>query len=414
MTTQYDIAIVGAGLVGQALAAALSSSAKSQAGSAKRLPRIALIDPSELSQPQEITQLSDYDLRVSALTAQSQAFLTRIGAWDNIPTNVLSPYQRMHVWDAEGTGSVTFDAADLHVPALGHIVENRQTLWAIDQVTSAAENIDRIHTVVSSFDNPNDEGYVPVELGNGETLSTRLLVGADGALSNVRQLAGMATTEWDYGHHAIVATVRTEKSVAATAWQRFRPEGPLAFLPLHSYSEGRDDHLASIVWSTQPEEADTVLAMSDEDFCTALTAAFEGRLGDVVEVSRRQRFPLRQRHARQYYDRGVVVVGDAAHTIHPLAGQGVNLGFKDAEVLAEELVRAINKGLSPGADSVLARYQRRRQADNLATMAAMEGFKRLFGSDQPLVRLLRNEGMRLFDKVMPVKQHVVMKAMGLN
>lgn len=414
MTTQYDIAIVGAGLVGQALAAALSSSAKSQAGSAKRLPRIALIDPAELSQPQEITQLSDYDLRVSALTAQSQAFLTRIGAWDTIPTNVLSPYQRMHVWDAEGTGSVTFDAADLHVPALGHIVENRQTLWAIDQVTSAAENIDRIHTVVNSFDNPNDEGYVPVELGNGETLSTRLLVGADGALSNVRQLAGMATTEWDYGHHAIVATVRTEKSVAATAWQRFRPEGPLAFLPLHSCSEGRDDHLASIVWSTQPEEADTVLAMSDEDFCTALTAAFEGRLGDVVDVSRRQRFPLRQRHARQYYDRGVVVVGDAAHTIHPLAGQGVNLGFKDAEVLAEELVRAINKGLSPGADSVLARYQRRRQADNLATMAAMEGFKRLFGSDQPLVRLLRNEGMRLFDKVMPVKQHVVMKAMGLN
>jgi 2-octaprenylphenol hydroxylase len=180
-------------------------------------------------------------------------------------------------------------------------------------------------------------------------------------------------------------------------------------LPLHS-----NNCLASIVWSTQPEEADAVLAMSDDDFCSALSQAFEGRLGDVVEVSPRQRFPLRQRHARQYYDRGVVVAGDAAHTIHPLAGQGVNLGFKDAEVLAEEIIRATNKGLSPGADSVLARYQRRRQADNLATMAAMEGFKRLFGSDQPLVRLLRNEGMRLFDKVMPVKQHVVMKAMGLD
>lgn len=406
MTTQYDIAIVGAGLVGQALAAALSCSAKTKS---KTQLRIALIDPASVSEPATNAALSDYDLRVSALTAQSQAFLTRIGAWDNLPANVLSPYQRMHVWDAEGTGSVTFDAADLHVPALGHIVENRQTLWALDQVTSAANNIDRVQTVVSSFDNPNDDGYVPVTLGNGETLLTRLLVGADGALSNVRQLAGMATTEWDYGHHAIVATVRTEKSVAATAWQRFRPEGPLAFLPLHS-----NDHLASIVWSTQPGEADVVLAMSDADFCTALSAAFEGRLGDVVEVSRRQRFPLRQRHARQYYDRGVVVVGDAAHTIHPLAGQGVNLGFKDAEVLAEELIRAMTKGVSPGADSILARYQRRRQVDNLATMAAMEGFKRLFGSDQPLVRLLRNEGMRLFDKVMPVKQHVVMKAMGLD
>lgn len=402
MTTQYDIAIVGAGLVGQAIAAALSCSTKTSL-------RIALIDPATLSAPKAHAALSDYDLRVSALTAQSQAFLTRIGVWNNIPAQVLSPYQCMHVWDAEGTGSVTFDAADLHVPALGHIVENRQTLWALNQVTQACDNIDRIQSVVSSFDNPNEAGYVPVLLGNGDTLFTRLLVGADGALSNVRQLAGMATSEWDYGQHAIVATVRTAKSVEATAWQRFRPEGPLAFLPLHS-----NNCLASIVWSIQPEEADAVLAMSDDDFCSALSQAFEGRLGDVIEVSPRQRFPLRQRHARQYYDRGVVVAGDAAHTIHPLAGQGVNLGFKDAEVLAEEIIRATNKGLSPGADSVLDRYQRRRQADNLATMAAMEGFKRLFGSDQPLVRLLRNEGMRLFDKVMPVKQHVVMKAMGLD
>jgi 2-octaprenylphenol hydroxylase len=402
MTTQYDIAIVGAGLVGQAIAAALSCSTKTSL-------RIALINPATLSAPKAHAALSDYDLRVSALTAQSQAFLTRIGVWNNIPAQVLSPYQCMHVWDAEGTGSVTFDAADLHVPALGHIVENRQTLWALNQVTQACDNIDRIQSVVSSFDNPNEAGYVPVLLGNGDTLFTRLLVGADGALSNVRQLAGMATSEWDYGQHAIVATVRTSKSVEATAWQRFRPEGPLAFLPLHS-----NNCLASIVWSTQPEEADAVLAMSDDDFCSALSQAFEGRLGDVMEVSPRQRFPLRQRHARQYYDRGIVVAGDAAHTIHPLAGQGVNLGFKDAEVLAEEIIRATNKGLSPGADSVLARYQRRRQADNLATMAAMEGFKRLFGSDQPLVRLLRNEGMRLFDKVMPVKQHVIMRAMGLD
>jgi len=315
----------------------------------------------------------------------------------------------MHVWDAEGTGSVTFNATDLHVPALGHIVENRQTLAALNQVTESARSIERLQTAVQSFDNPDEGGWVPVTLANGNILTTRLLVGADGALSNVRQMAGMSTREWDYGHHAIVATVRTEQSVAQTAWQRFRPEGPLAFLPLHS-----DDHLASIVWSTLPEEADRVLAMSDKDFCAALTDAFEGKLGQVTEVSRRQRFPLRQRHASQYYEAGVVVAGDAAHTIHPLAGQGVNLGFKDAQVLSEEILRAFDKGLSPGTDAVLARYQRRRQADNLATMAAMEGFKRLFASDQPLVRLLRNEGMRLFDKVMPVKQHVVMKAMGLQ
>jgi len=400
---QFDVAIVGAGLVGQAIAAALSKGAPSA--------KIALIDPSQLSAPVLASgqDVHDYDLRVSALTAQSQSFLSEIGAWQKLPHGALCGYTRMHVWDAEGTGSVTFNAADLHVPALGHIIENRQTLWALDQVNTAADNIERLHVAIKSFDNPDEDGYVPVTLTDDSTLKARLLVGADGALSNVRQMAGIGTREWDYGQHAIVATVHTTESVAQTAWQRFRPQGPLAFLPLHS-----DDHLASIVWSTEPAEAEQLLAMSDEEFCTALTQAFEGRLGNVTGVSRRQSVPLRQRHAKQYYDRAVVVAGDAAHTIHPLAGQGVNLGFKDAQVLAEEILRALDKGLSPGSDAVLARYQRRRQADNLATMAAMEGFKRLFAADLPLVRLLRNEGMRLFDKIKPVKQHVVMKAMGLQ
>lgn len=398
---QFDVAIVGAGLVGQAIAAALAGGSDTV--------RVALIDPADIQAPAPVGGLQDYDLRVSALTAQTQAFLTRLGVWENIPASVLSGYTRMHVWDAEGTGAVTFNAAELHVPALGHIVENRQTLWALQQVNDALEGVTQLRTTLTSLDNPDEHGWVPISLGNGETLTARLVIGADGALSRVRQLAGVATTEWDYGHHAIVATVRTEKSLAGTAWQRFRPQGPLAFLPLHS-----DEHVASIVWSTLPEEADAVLALEDDAFCAALTQAFEGHLGKVTEVSARQRFPLRQRHARQYYERGVVLAGDAAHTIHPLAGQGVNLGFKDAEVLAEEILRALSKGLNPGSDAVLGRYQRRRQADNLATMALMEGFKRLFAADAPLIRLLRNEGMRLFDKALPVKQHVVMKAMGLE
>jgi 2-octaprenylphenol hydroxylase len=400
----YDIAIVGAGLVGQAIAAALI-------GGKTNLPdlKVALIDPAEVVAPAMPEKVDEYDLRVSALTAKTQAFLSRLGAWQQLPEAVRKGYTSMHVWDADGTGSVTFNAADLHVPALGHIVENNQTLWALQQVTAQAGNIDMVRGAVQSFDNPDAQGYVPVTLNTGEQLQARLLVGADGALSNVRQMSGIATREWDYEHRAIVATVRTERSVADTAWQRFRPEGPLAFLPVHS-----DDHLASIVWSTVPEEADALLAMDDEAFMQALTTAFEGRLGQITEVSPRQHFPLRQRHAKRYYEAGVVVAGDAAHTIHPLAGQGVNLGFKDAEVLAEEILRGVSKGLSPGSDAVLGRYQRRRQADNLATMAAMEGFKRLFGSDQLLIRLLRNEGLRLFDRALPVKQHVVMKAMGLS
>ncbi len=400
----YDVVIVGAGLVGQAIASALVQ------GAQQKPLRIALIDPAFRTQaPASGSELADYDLRVSALTAKTQAFLTRLGAWQKIPLQRLSPYTGMHVWDAEGTGSVTFDAADLHAPCLGHIVENRQTLWAIQQCLQETQGVDVLTQKVRYLDNRDAEGYTPVVLENDDRLLARLVIGADGALSRVRQWAGLPTTEWDYGHHAIVATVRLEHPLQATAWQRFRPEGPLALLPLPG-----DEHLASIVWSTSPAEADAVLAMDEAGFNAALTQAFEGRLGQVLASSAKARFPLRQRHARDYWCEGVVLAGDAAHTIHPLAGQGVNLGFKDAETLAEEILRAHSKGLDLGGELVLSRYQRRSQADNLSTMAAMEGFKQLFAADQPLLRLLRNEGMRLFDKLLPVKQHVMMKAMGLD
>lgn len=400
---KFDVVIVGGGLVGQAIAAALTLSDNG--------PAVALVDPSEVKQPGALTGIGDYDLRVSALTARSQEFLTRIGAWNRIPAERLSPYTGMHVWDAEGTGSVTFDAADLHARELGHIVENRETVYALSKALESRE-ITRIQDTVASFTNPDDEGRLIVSLSSGDTLSTRLIVGADGALSGVRQFAGIPTREWDYDHHAIVATVECEQSLQATAWQRFRPQGPLALLPVHD-NQSHNPNLASIVWSTSPEEAEAMLALDDDAFCDALGKAFEFRLGKIIATSTRASFPLRQRHASHYYHDGVVLAGDAAHTIHPLAGQGVNLGFKDAEVLAEEVLRAFRMGLSPGENAVLARYQRRRQGDNLATMATMEGFKRLFAADQPLVRLLRNEGMRIFDRVMPLKKQAMMKAMGL-
>ena len=402
----FDVVIVGGGLVGQAIAAALTLSDDG--------PAVALIDPADVTQPGTIADIDDYDLRVSALTARSQEFLTRIGAWNRIPAERLNPYTGMHVWDAEGTGSVTFDAADLHAPELGHIVENRETVYALSR-TLESRDIRRIQDTVASFTNPDDEGRLTVSLSSGDTLSTRLIIGADGALSGVRQFAGIPTREWDYDHHAIVATVECEQPLQATAWQRFRPQGPLAFLPLHNQqyeTQGSNPNLASIVWSTSPEEAEAMLALDNDAFCDALGKAFEHRLGKIIATSARASFPLRQRHASHYYHDGVVLAGDAAHTIHPLAGQGVNLGFKDAEVLSEEVLRAYRMGLSPGENAVLARYQRRRQGDNLATMATMEGFKRLFAADQPLVRLLRNEGMRIFDRVMPLKKQAMMKAMG--
>lgn len=401
MTTHFDVIIVGAGMVGEAIAVAL---AQENAGL-----KIAIVDPAyNKPAPNMGTDINDYGMRVSALSAKSQDFLTRLGAWQNIPQDRLSPYTGMHVWDAEGTGSVTFDAADLQVSALGHIVENDQTQWALRSCVEAEESILMLAEKVRYFDNRKDDGYTPVVLENGNTLEAKLIIGADGALSRVRQWAGLSTREWDYGHHAIVATVRTEKPNQTTAWQRFRPEGPLAFLPMP-----HDPHLCSIVWSTSPEEAEQVLALNEDDFNAALTQALEGKLGKILESSKRASIPLRQRHAKDYWCEGVVLAGDAAHSIHPLAGQGVNLGFKDAQVLVEEILRGHNKGLDIGSKHVLARYQRRRQADNLAMMASMEAFKQLFSADQPLLRLLRNQGMNLFDKVLPVKQHIVMKAMGL-
>jgi 2-octaprenylphenol hydroxylase len=403
---KYDVVIVGAGLVGQAIAAALQMQQQRQ--NSRNSLSIVLVDPAGIEAPALAQSLSDYDLRVSALTAQTQQLLQDVGAWPHIPPEALSPYTEMNVWDAEGTGAVHFSAADLQVANLGHIVENRHTLWALNQALTDS-GVEFMHQPVRYLDNRDDVGYTPVVLENGDTLLAQLVIGADGALSRVRQWVGLPTREWDYEHHAIVASVECQRPLAATAWQRFRPQGPLAFLPL-----ANNPHFASIVWSTTPQEAEQLLALDDDAFNLALEQAFEGRLGKIITSSKRMAFPLRQRHAKDYWCDGVVLAGDAAHSIHPLAGQGVNLGFKDAAVLAEELVRGFNKGLDLGSAAVLARYQRRRQADNLITMAAMQGFKELFAADAPVLRLLRNEGMRWFDKLLPVKQHVMQQAMGLK
>ena len=184
----------------------------------------------------------------------------------------------------------------------------------------------------------------------------------------------------------------------------------MALLPLAA----ENDKTCSIVWSTNEEECQQLLALDDEAFCQQLGLAFEHRLGQVVKVGPRAAFPLRQRHAKNYVVAGIALVGDAAHTVHPLAGQGVNLGFKDVAALSEELLRADKAGISLGSLSLLQRYQRRRQGDNLLMMGAMEGFKRLFGAQQPMIRLLRNQGMRWFNRASAVKQHVVMQAMGLK
>jgi 2-polyprenylphenol 6-hydroxylase len=259
----------------------------------------------------------------------------------------------------------------------------------------------------------DDEKYPQCELflQSGTVVRCQLVIAADGAQSALRKLAGIKTVEWDYGHSAVVATVRTEKPHERTARQRFMASGPLAFLPLRG-NDG-DEHWSSIVWSTAPEAAQALLDLPDAEFAVLLGKTFEHRLGDIIEVRGRFAFPLRQRHAQMYHQGRVVLIGDAAHTIHPLAGQGVNLGFMDVKVLAEELLDAQVKQLPPAHPVVLKRYQRRRRGANLTMTATMELFQRLFARRELPVRWLRNTGMRGIDAMSAVKKKIMRSAMGL-
>lgn len=397
-----DIAIVGGGMAGTALACALVDSGY----------RIALIE-SSVSMP--FSTQAFFDPRVVALSAASQQFLQQIGAWEGIAAQRLSPYERMQVWDAEGTAEVVFDCHDVQQPALGHIVENGLVVHALQQRLRAAAPGNLCwycpDTVTGIVNNDPLHALCDLQLHSGSIVQARLVVAADGAVSGMRQLAGLHTTEWDYGHTAVIATVRTEQPHQRTARQRFQTSGPVAFLPLRSM-EG-DEHWCSVVWSTAPDHARYLLALPDTEFAIALGNAFEHRLGAITDVRGRAGFPLRQRHARTYHRNHVVLIGDAAHTIHPLAGQGVNLGLMDVKVLADELLAARQRGLAPDHHNVLQRYQRRRRGSNLAMTATMELFHRLFARTELPVRWLRNVGMRGVNRVPLLKRELMRQAMGL-
>jgi 2-polyprenylphenol 6-hydroxylase len=250
-------------------------------------------------------------------------------------------------------------------------------------------------------------GAVPeVILQNGQRLHAQLVVAADGRDSQIRQMADIATQGWDYDQHAIVATIKPEKFHQQTAWQRFMKTGPLAFLPI-------DDGRCSIVWSTSPSHADKLMALDDAAFCQALTQASESVLGEIQGIGPRGVFPLRLEHAERYIGPGLALIGDAAHAMHPLAGQGVNLGLMDAMTLADVLVDARKAGRKIGSVANLRRYERARKGSNIAMLGAMDGFKRLFSNDVIPLKLLRNLGLNLADRSGFLKQQLVRRAMGL-
>ena len=405
-----DIMIVGGGMVGSALALGL----------AQQGWEVVLVEASPLAKlqapAQPATDIDDFKPRVSAISMASQRLLEGLGAWAEVAAGRHCPYQMMTVWDAEGTGRIEFDAAEMRAEALGTIVENRHLVRALFNALEASPA-----TIISGAkvaggragELGGAEGKMPgISLEDGRHLQARLVVAADGAQSQLRQLVGLPTREWDYDQEAIVATVRSKQVHRHTARQSFSSTGPLAFLPLQA--DNGDEHFCSIVWSQDTLEARRLMALDDAAFNAELARAAELPADSIEAISRRLSFPLRQRHAMDYTAPGFALVGDAAHSIHPLAGQGANLGYGDVAVLLEELARARKLGLNPGDALVLGRYQRRRKVENLTMMAAMEGLKQLFGRDELPLRWLRNQGMNWLNQLAPLKNRLAAEAMGLK
>ncbi len=379
--------------------------------------RIGLIDRQALGgDAANKPGVASFDARVSALSPASQKLFENMGIWQQIRRVRSCPYRDMEVWDGEGTGRIEFSARELNCPELGNIVENSVVTTALHSAIGDQQNLQVLAPVQISdlaFDCASNR-KVQLTLSSGETLSGKLLIAADGANSRIRKLADFSTREWDYNHVATVCTVRTELPHGHRALQRFMASGPLAFLPLLPEAGSRDQHYCSIVWSALPERAEALIALAEPDFRRELGAAIEDRLGAIEWSDTRHSFPLRQRHAVAYVKGSVALIGDAAHSIHPLAGQGVNLGLLDAAALAEELKRGLKAHRPVGDSRVLNRYQRRRIGPNLAAMWLMEGFKRLF-ADQPLPLLwLRNVGMSSMDSMPLVKRQLALRAMGLD
>ena len=394
VTAEYDVIIVGAGMVGTAMAVALA-----QQGLA-----IALINNTE---PQLEWASDGYDSRVSAITRASQNLFIQLGAWDEMRSLRVSPYTDMHVWDAKGNGQVHFDAADIGEPDIGHIIENRVILKALHhQWQKISNGTSSSYWPVGASQLLVEKDKVCLTLDNGTSLTAKLIVGADGGRSWIRQAAGISIKGWDYDHTALVTTVKTELPHQHTAWQRFLAGGPLAFLPL---TEG----MSSIVWSTSASHAQQLLEMDDLRFATELQAGIENTLGKIEYVGSRAAFPLRFFETEHYAGQRLALMGDAAHIIHPLAGQGVNLGLADVASMKDIIMQATVQGRDIGSAMTLRKYERARRADNRAILVAMDGLKRLFSSESVAVQRARNNGMSLLNKITPLKNIIIQQAMGL-
>ncbi len=399
---EHDVLIVGGGMVGLTCAILLAQFANDAARSFS----IGIV---ETSPPAPAPPSADIELRVSALSRASRTILQFSGIWPTIAATRISPYQRMCVWQADGAAgsarSISFDAAELGEPDLGYIVENGVIRRAAWERVNALDSVS-LHLASAPADLREEADALVLILENGERLRTRLLVGADGVRSWVRQALGVPTRKREYGQRAIIAHVESERSHRKTAWQRFIAGGPVALLPLN---DGR----SSVVWSCPDAMATELMAADQRIFDQRLTLATDQVLGSLTTTTARADFPLSLAHAERYTGRRYALIGDAAHRVHPLAGQGANLGLLDAAALAETLAaQQASLVVDPGDPVILRRYERWRKGDNLLTMGVLDGLHRLFGAGWVPAARLGGLGLGLVDRLVPVKRRLALYAMG--
>jgi len=384
-----DFAIAGAGVVGVTAAMLLAREGFS----------VVLIDPAP--PPQELA--APYDLRTYALTPASLRVLRAIGVDATLDHERVAPFVGMHVWDARSDGTLRFDARQLGRDTLGAIVEHQNIHVALHRLRAGHSGPGLITAAVAGVAAGADR--MTVELDNGGSLSAAIVLGCDGASSPSRARLGVPANGTQFRQHAIVCNVETEHPHDSIARQRFLPEGPLAFLPLPP------DQMSAIVWSMDPERAAAAVRASDEVFTGQLAEAFDGELGAVRSTTARIAIPLQSLHLPRYVVGRTVLLGDAAHVVHPLAGQGLNLGILDAAALAEVFGERDPLDLKfPRA--ALERFERLRRGENLAMLKLTNGLNRLFRDDHRFVQRARGAGMRAVDAVAPLKHWLMLRAMG--
>lgn len=387
-----DVIIAGGGLAGSTFAGLLAASG---------IRCLIIEERAETPDPDSI------DPRALAITRASENIIKAAGAWRLIPRERLGYFRRMYVWDELGEGDIGFDSADLCEPTLGYIIEQTILEQALREAIKQNNLITWCQPARIQTFEITDQSVI-VQLADGRTLTAALVTGADGARSAIRNLAGIPYPVHDYHQHAVACIVNTEKPHESVARQRFLNNGPLAFLPMANANQ------CGVVWSTTPDHAARLLAMDENTFNRELAENFAFTLGNIVSSTLRASFPLQHAQAGRYCQPRLALIGDAAHCVHPLAGQGANLGLLDAAALSEVIIEACFNDGDPGTYAVLRKYERWRKGENFFMLKVLQGFKMLFESRLASVRFLRNFGMDLTDMAVPLKHAIMRHAMGLS